>query len=435
MPKNPKKPKKTKKNWTLKKLPNGLRYMLVHRPEMNSSTSMVLVKTGSEYESKAQNGLAHFLEHMCFKGTKKRVDTLTISKEFEIMGAQYNAFTGGEYTGYYAKGQSDDTSQLLDICSDIFLNSTFPESELEKEKGVVIEEINMREDNPQSKVSRVLDELVFGDQSAGRDITGTKESVSSFSRKSVVEYHKKNYTPENSLVVVAGNFDVKKITKQISKTFGVMKKGKATKKPKTIIKQNAPAVKIFHKKSEQTHIILAFHAYNRFSSKKKIANMTANILGQGMASRLFHLLREKLGVCYYVSAFTHSAADHGGFLIRAGLANDKVVQTLTEIVKELKKIKTELVSYEELDRVKKSITASSKIGLETSDSYADFYGFQALLKNEITELDENVAKYQKITDKQIKEVANEIFDHQKANLAIVGPQSNEKELLNILKSL
>ncbi len=425
----------SKKNWNLKKLPNDLRYILVSRPEMTSVTTMVLVKTGSEYENKEQNGLSHFLEHMCFKGTKKRPSSMAIAKEFEILGAQNNAFTGHEYTGYYAKGVSDYACTFLEMCGDVFLNSTFPEGEIAKEKGVVIEEINMYEDRPQSKVSQVSSELMFGDQPAGRDIAGTKETVSSFTRKDIVDYHSKKYTPENTLVIVAGKFDTKKIEKQVKETFGVMKKKKPPVKSRTKVSQKDPAVKIHNKKSEQTHIILSFHAYNRFDPKKKTANLMAHILGGGMASRLFDLLREKLGVCYYVHAGSGASTDHGQFSIRAGLANDKLVETVTEIVKEIKRIKAELVSHEELDRVKKSIAAESKIGLETSDSYADFYGFQQLLQNKIEEIDENVAKYQKITDKQILEVAKEIFTSKNANLAIVGPHSNEKELLAILKSL
>lgn len=424
-----------KKNWTLKKLPNGLRYMFVQRPEMTSVTTMILVKTGSEYESKEQNGLSHFLEHMCFKGTKKRPTSMDIAKEFEILGASNNAFTGHEYTGYYAKGVAESACTFLEMCGDIFLNSTFPESEIEKEKGVVIEEINMYEDRPQAKVGNLIAELMYGDQPVGRDIAGTKKTVSSFTRKDIVDYHKNKYTPENTLVVVAGNFDIKKIEKQVKETFGVMKEKKAPIKSKTKINQKTPAVKIHHKKSEQTHIVLSFHAYNRFDPKRKTANIMAHSLGGGMASRLFDLLREKLGVCYYVHASSSAASDHGSFSIRAGLANEKLVQTLTEIVKELKKIKLELVSHEELDRVKKSITAESKIGLETSDSYADFYGFQELLQGKIEEIDENVAKYQKITDKQIKEVANEIFISKHANLAIVGPHQNMAELLKILKNI
>ena len=346
-----------KKNWTLKKLPNGLRYMLVHRPEMTSVTTMVLVKTGSEYEKKEQSGLSHFLEHMCFKGTKKRPTSMDIAKEFEILGAQNNAFTGSEYTGYYAKGVSDYACTFLGMCGDIYLNSTFPESEIQKEKGVVIEEINMYEDRPQSKVEQVLDELMYGDQPAGMEIVGNKKTVSSFTRKDIVNYHKNKYTPENTLVVVAGNFDSKKIEKQVKETFGKMKTKEAPTKPKTKVNQKSPAVKIHHKKSEQTHIILSFHAYNRFHPKKKIANLMAHILGGGMASRLFDLLREKLGVCYYVGAVSRVSTDYGRFKIHAGLANDKLVQTLTEIVKEIKRIKAELVSHEELDRVKKSITA------------------------------------------------------------------------------
>jgi predicted Zn-dependent peptidase len=429
--------KKTKKTkpWTVSKLPNGLRYMFIPRPEMMSATAMVLVRTGSEYESKKQNGLAHFLEHMCFKGTIKRPNSLVISKEFEILGAQYNAFTSGEYTGYYGKGQSSDTGLLLDICADIFLNSTFPESEIEKEKGVVIEEINMYEDDPQSKVGLLIDELMYGDQPGGRQIIGTKQTVSSFTRQDILDYHKNNYTPENTLVVVAGNFDKKKIEVQIKKTFGKMIKHTPPVQPKTIVDQKEPAIKIFNKKSEQTHIILSFHAYDRFNPKKRTARMLANILGKGMASRLFHLLREKLGVCYYVSASAGSGNDTGYFSVRAGLANDKVVQTLTEIVKELKKIKKELVPTEEINRVKKSVTAGSRIALETSDSYADHFGFQELFGMKIDEVQDSVKKYQKITREEVKEIAKEIFVPEKANLAIVGPHENQAELLKILKNL
>jgi predicted Zn-dependent peptidase len=253
-----------------KKLKNGLRYLFVHRPEMETVTVMVLVGTGSDYETKEKNGLAHFLEHMCFKGTIKRPNSLIIDREFESMGADYNAFTSNEYTGYYAKGQSSDASALLEICSDIFLNSTFPEAEIVKEKGVVIEEINMYEDDPKSKVHNILEELLYGDQPAGRPISGTKETVASFNREDLINYHREHYTPSNTLVVVAGNFNRQKIAKQIENDFSKSSKRVAPKKTKTQVSQNDLAKSIFYKDSEQAHILLAFHTFNRKDKNTKI---------------------------------------------------------------------------------------------------------------------------------------------------------------------
>jgi len=219
---------------------NGLRLITVPMKDTGTVTVFVLVEAGSKYESKKESGLSHFLEHMCFKGTQKRPQAIDISRELDSLGAQSNAFTSEEYTGYYAKGAAKHFSKLFDIVSEIYLNSTLPAAGLEKEKGVIIEELNMYEDMPQRHVHDLFMQLLYGDQPAGWSIVGTKESIRSFTQQDFITYKKNHYVPKATAIVVAGNIDQKKVTQITEKIFGKLLPEKKKTKIKDIDVQKNP---------------------------------------------------------------------------------------------------------------------------------------------------------------------------------------------------
>ncbi len=416
----------TDMSYLKKTLPNGLRIILAPLKDTATVTVMILAETGSEYEKKEENGISHFLEHMCFKGTKKRPSSKIINSELDGLGAASNAFTNTDYTGFYAKAHADKTEDILDIISDIYLNSTFPESEMAKEKGVVIEEINMYEDRPQSKVWDVLGEAVFGDQPAGRTIIGTKETVSAITRDDLVAYHEAHYVPEGTVVVVGGKVD-ESIMPKIESHFAALAKSPKSPREKVKDEQSESKVTIHHKKSDQTHIVLAFRTgISRYDERAYSAGLLGSVLGAGMSSRLFHRIREELGLAYYISAGHSAELDYGMFSISVGVSNSNVTKALEAIFDELKKIKNEIVPEDEFRRVKDLRKGHLYLGLETSNDWADFYGFQEVYHDEILSPEELSSKRESVTAEEVRALANAIFRPEGLTIAMVGPVEDEK---------
>ena len=414
-------------------LKNGLRVITVPMKESPTVTALVLVGTGSKYETKEINGLSHFLEHMCFKGTTKRPISRDISTELDTMGAQYNAFTGQEYTGYYAKSDVKHFKNIFDVVSDIYLNSTFPEAEMQKEKGVIIEEINMYEDQPMRHVQDMIMEVMYGDQPAGWNIAGPIENIKKMKRDDFVKYKKEQYVPKATTVVIAGGVKEQDMMKEIKKAFGELKNDKKFGKIKTIEKQSTPQAKIKHKVTDQTHFVLGFRAFDIFDKKNAILSVMAGVLGAGMSSRLFHKLRDEMGVCYYVRANTDPYTDHGVFQISSGVDNKRVKEVITAILKECEKLKDELVGEKELAKVKEIFISGMKMGLEATDDVANFYGGQEVILGKIETAEEKAKKIKSVTAKQVQAMARFIFQNNKLNLALIGPFSNKEEFLPILK--
>src|SRR3989338_2288405 len=292
-----------------KTLPNGLRVITVPMKDNPTVTVLVLVEAGSKYEEKRINGVSHFLEHMCFKGTTKRPKAVDISKELDALGSQYNAFTAQEYTGYYAKSDARHFRQIFDIVSDIYLNSTFPDAEMQKEKGVIIEEINMYEDMPNRHVQDLIMKLLYGNQPAGWNIAGEKKNILKMKRDDFVNYKKAHYLPEATTIVISGKVNEKEAMKEVDKIFGKIPRGKKTQKLKVKEIQIKPQVLVNFKKTDQTHFVLGTRSLNLFDKKNAVLSVLAGVLGGGMSSRLFQKLREEMGVGYYVRAYNDSYTD------------------------------------------------------------------------------------------------------------------------------
>ena len=414
-------------------LPNGLRIITVPMVDTKTVTVLVLVATGSKYETKKMNGISHFLEHMTFKGTKKRGAPLAIVEPLDRIGSQYNAFTGQEYTGYYAKANSRHLDLLLDIVSDITLNPKFKQEEINKERGVIIEEINMYKDNPARKIGDIWTNLLYGDQPAGWDMAGKKEIIAKLMRGDFVRYHSDHYVASKTVVIISGNIENDNIVNKIKKLFNSISNAKGKDKIPAKEFQKKPGIKVFYKKTDQTHIALGVRSYNIFDKRRYAADVLATILGGGMSSRLFQLLRDKMGAAYYVRTFSDESTDTGNLATWAGIDNRRTEEIITAILEEYKKIKSGGASAAELTKAKEHLEGSLILGIETSDELASFYGFQEILKREILKPEEVIKKIRAVTADDVWAVAQDIFKLEKLNLAIIGPYKNKEQFASILK--
>ncbi len=416
-----------------KTLKNGLRIITAPVAGNSTTTVLVLVKAGTDYEDKNNNGISHFLEHMCFKGTKSRPNAGDIALALDKLGSRYNAFTGYEYTGYWAKAHHKQGEKLLEIVSDMYLNPIFDKNEIKKEKGVILEELNMYKDLPTRQVEEDFLQLIYKNQPAGMLLVGTKKNINKFKRKDFLNYRNKRYTAKNTTIIVAGKFNGKKIISEIQKQFKDINSKNSKAKIKTKDIQNKPQIYIRNKKVDQTHLFLGVRAYDLFHKDVSVVSLIANILGAGMSSRLFNKLRNEMGVCYYVRANNEVSSDHGFLALSAGVDIKRTEEVVRVFLDELKKLKEELVTEEELKKVKDYIIGNIYLGLESSDSIAQYFGFQELLKNKIDTPEEKIKKIKAVTVKDIKRVANKIFVDKGLNLAVIGPIKNKKPLQKILK--
>ena len=400
-----------------------------------SVTVMALVEAGSEYETKEKNGISHFLEHMCFKGTEKRPNSIDISRELDSIGSAYNAFTSYEVTGYYAKAHPKHFNKILDVVSDIYLNPTFPEAEIEKEKGVIIEEINMYEDMPKEKVGMVYEALLYGDNPAGWSILGPKQNIKTMKRADFLDYRKTHYVPAKTVIVVSGNVDANTAFKKIENIFGSMSQGKVIKKKKTIEKQNMPALKVGEKDTDQAHLIIGVRAFDLHNKRMPTLRLLSTILGNGMSSRLFQKMREELGICYYVRSGISDLSDHGHFHISAGVDRTRLALAVKGILEELRKIKNQKVSAAELRKAKDFLIGGMYLGLESSDALANFYGSHEIMREKIKTPKEVEREIEKVTAHELQKVAQTILVNKGLNLALVGKckRGEENDLKKILR--
>jgi len=414
-------------------LKNGLRVVLIPEKDNPATTVLVLVEAGSKYETKNINGISHFLEHLCFKGTKKRPSALEIAGELDRIGSEYNAFTSQEWTGYYAKAQAKHNDLILETISDLYLNPIFNEKELEKEKGVVIEELNMYEDMPQRKVQDLFLELLYGDQPAGWDVGGKKEIIQKITRQNVLDYRGRHYVASATAVIVSGNFNPKTIMPKIEKHFAVIHNGKKSGKVAVVERQTKPEVLVKFKESDQTHLVLGCRAYNLFDKRKYALEILADILGGGMSSRLFQKVREELGAAYYVKADTDALTDHGTFSVSAGIEHSKIDIVIKAILGELVKISKGDITEKNLADAKEHLSGRMLLGLETSDALAMFYGGQEILEKEMKTPAEVAKAIAKVTKAEVVAVARDIFKNEKLNLAMIGPYREAGKFEEILK--
>jgi predicted Zn-dependent peptidase len=304
---------------------------------------------------------------------------------------------------------------------------------MQKEKGVIIEEINMYEDLPPRHVQDLMMKLLYKNQPAGWNIAGEKKNILKMKREDFVQYKKEHYVPSATTIVVAGNVTLKQVKKEVEKVFGKIAKQKKSPKIKVIEKQNKPEALIKFKETDQSHFVLAFRSFGFLNKKNVILTVLAGILGGGMSSRLFQKLREEMGVGYYVRAYNDLYSDHGFFQISAGVDNKRVFEVIQAILLECQKLKKEKVSEDELEKVKECLIGNMKLSLESTDDIASFYGGQELLKKEIKSAEEKAQEIRKVNAQQVLNLAQEILKEEKLNLALIGPFKDKKDFLKILK--
>jgi predicted Zn-dependent peptidase len=407
--------------------PNGLRAIYVPMKGTQTVTILVLVGTGSRYETKKINGISHFLEHMFFKGTKKRPGKSDIAYELDAVGADK------EITGYWVKTDFKHTDLAFDVVSDIFLNSKIPAEEIEKERGVIIGEIDMYEDTPTRKIGDLFEELLYGDQPAGWDTAGRKEVIKSLKREDFMDYLSKHYKSGNVVVCVAGNITTAKAKLNVKKYFKNITDGGSEKPASCKELQSVPEIKLSYKKTDQTHIIIGTRAYDLFDSRRWALGLLGTILGGSMSSRLFIRIRDELGLGYYIRAGSSLSTDHGYFEVSAGVDTKRVYEAVEAIMVELRKVKKNGVSEKELRKAKDFIHGGTLLSLESSDEMASFFGFQELMTGEILTVEQKFSMMDKVKTQDIKAVANDIFQDNKLNLAIIGPLKDKTGFEKILR--
>ncbi|MFA5392541.1 MAG: pitrilysin family protein [Candidatus Paceibacterota bacterium] len=418
----------------LKTFPNGLRILMVPSKESLSFQITVLVNTGTEFESKNINGISHFLEHLCFKGTKKRPSNLEITQALDNVGGSYNAFTSDEITGYWAKVASKDKDLALDIVSDIYLNSQFPEKEIEKEKGVIIEEINMYRDVPQQYVWDLWHKLLYSDQPAGWSTLGLKQNIKKFQRDDFLRYHLSQYRSKSTLVVISGDFQIKEIIEKIKEEFKNISRGERKNKIRIKEKQNRPQVFLEGEKTDQAHLLLGLRGINLFDKRKYALDVLDAIFDGGMSGILFQTVREKLGAAYYVRSIVSSNTDYGFWVVKAGINNNRLEIILEAILKEWKKLRITLLTAKEIKKAKNYLNGKISLSMENVHEVANDFAYQELLKKKIETPQEYLQNIKKVTAYDLRKVAQDLLIPRHLNLALISPYKNKEKLVKILKN-
>ncbi len=420
-------------NYKKTTLKNGLRIITAPMKGTQTVTIVAAIGVGSRFETDKEAGLSHFIEHMLFKGTEKRPTTLDIATEMDEIGGDFNAFTSKDTTAYYAKADARHAQVIIDIISDIYLNSKFEEAEIKKENGTIIQEINMYEDMPMRNVENVFEQLLYPGMPLGRDIAGTKKTVASFKRKDFLNYIRRHYMANDTVICVAGKLDEKKVLAQLEKSFSGMEKKKDTKIVKVKEVQKTPALKIQFKKTDQTHFVLGLRALNRDHKDRYVLSLLSTILGGGMSSRLFIEVREKRGLAYYVRTAVEAYEDAGYIATQAGVEHKNLKLALKTILEEYAKIAREEVSEKELKKAKDYIKGKTVMGMEASDAVAMFFAGQEVEREKIMTVEEKFKFIDAVTVRDILRVAKNVFKDEKLNLALIGPHKVTKELRGLLK--
>ncbi len=399
-----------------------------------SSTVLVLVGTGSKYETRKTNGISHFLEHMFFKGTKRRPTTNEIASDLDAVGGAYNAFTSKEMTGYWAKVDARHLELALDWVSDIFLNSKLEGQEIEREKGVIAEEINMYLDTPMTNVWNIWEQLLYGDQPAGWLTIGDKEIIKSLQRPQFVEYFNSQYVAKNTIVVVAGNLEgVSNLKNKIQNYFNKIKTGDFGDKTRVAEKQKKPEVRVSFKETDQSHLVLGVRSCDIFHKDRFAVALLSTILGGYMSSRLWIEIRERRGLAYYVRTVNEIYTDTGYMVANAGADNSRVEEAIKVILEEFKKIRDEKISLSEIKKAKDHIKGATLLSLESSDEMVSYFGGQEIIKKKILTPEQFFSKINKVTQIDLQRVAKNIFKSNNLNLALIGPFKGKEKFEKLLR--
>ena len=408
-----------------KTLENGVR-LVVKRMEGLMSVSMgVLVGTGACMESDAEDGISHFIEHMMFKGTKKR-SSFDISDEMDRIGAQTNAFTGKDLTCYYAKSTTENAAKAFEILADLFLNSTFPEDEMVREKGVIIEEISMNEDTPDDLCLDVLNEAYYGREGYGRNILGPRGNVSGFTRADVEKYMAARYTADNIVISMAGNIEVELAEELAQKYFGGLAASKKDNRhvPVTLCGSSLKR----YKDIEQVHFALAFPSVKRYDRLFDATLILNSVFGGSMSSRLFQTVREKLGLAYTVYSYNTAYAESGLFVVYAGVNAENYKRSVDAVRGCIDDIKKKNITKEEFIRGKEQLKASSIFAQESTSSQMLLYGKELIYSGKVYDFEKRLKDVNAVTMDDVNEAIEINFGDKGCAAAVVGKLDEPLEL-------
>ncbi len=418
--------------YQLKTLKNGLTLITISMPHLNSVSTLVGVGAGSRYETKKINGISHFLEHMFFKGSRKYPTAEIISSMVDGIGAINNAATDKEVTYYWIKSAAKHVELSSDILSSMLKESILSEEEMEKEKGVIVEELRMYRDNPTRYIWELYEKLQFGDQPLGWDIGGEEEIITKFNREDFVKYMNSLYSPKNMVLVYVGKLP-SNIEKLAEKYFSDLPNNSQFKFiPYKKTKQEKPKVNVFYKKTDQANLVLGVEGYSRDNLKRHATRVLSVVLGEGMSSRLFIQVRERRGLAYSVSASHSSYMDTGAFTVYAGLKLEKIEEGLEVIVAELQRTVAEKITDDELKKAKEMIRGRIALRSESTNFLAEYFGTTFVLDRKIETFDEIIKQTDLVTVEDVQSVAKELFRKTNFNLQIIAPIKDNKKFVSIL---
>lgn len=425
-------------------LDSGLTVIRVPIEAVHSITTLVLCNTGSRYERPEQQGIAHFFEHMVFKGTESYPDAHSISSTIDSIGAEFNAFTSNEYTGYYVKSAAEHVSLSLDVLSDMMLKPQLRQDDIDREKGVIVEEINMYQDNPRAHISNRFDNMVFAGSGLGHDIIGSKETVTSFTSKDFQEFLKTWYGLQNMIVVVAGKaerVESDELLSEIEEHFGkkpMQQRAASTDQDGWLEEENPLSEDRFlveHRETEQAHFILGFPAFRRDDEDRYALSVLSALLGGNMSSRLFTEVREKRGLCYYVGSSVDQYHDGGVFYAQAGVDPNRVDEAIQVTFDEFLKIANgeQPITEDEIQRSKDYTTGNFVLSMESARAQAQYVGMKQLLYGEIETPDEVIEKIHGVSMEDLQRVMKRIIDANQVRFGIIGPFEDTERFRELLE--
>lgn len=415
-----------------KVLKNGLTVIEVPSNDAESVVVDFFVRTGSRSETAKENGISHFLEHFLFKGTDKYPNTMAITQLIDGIGGEMNANTGKEHTQYFIKAHHSYLSTIFEVLTDMLQNPLLDKEELEREKGVIVEEINMYRDTPRINVGNILEEVMWQGDPLGRDIAGTPEVVTKFTPKMFQSYMSRHYQTSNMILGVSGKYNKAELNQLINKYWSKIPNQKWQKWPNAKDTQKQSRVRVDYKDTQQAVFDLGFKGYNFESKKNAPASVLAVILGGGMSSRLFSEIRERRGLAYYVRAGNSNYQDTGVFDISAGIRVSKIEDALKVTLAELNKIKTSLVDEQELQKAKSYLKGRTTLFLEDNQARLDWFLEQTAFRKQIQTPEEVYKQIDAVTAKQVQAVAQDLFQSNKASLAIIGPYKHQAKFEKLL---
>jgi predicted Zn-dependent peptidase len=414
-------------------LDNGLRILTSAMPHTRSVSIGFFVGVGSRYESDEQSGVSHFIEHMLFKGTAKRPTARDIAVAIEGIGGIFNAATGRESSLYWAKVAQPHLDIAVDVLVDMLRHSRFDPEEIDRERRVILEEINLTLDTPDSMVYLLINDLVWPNHPLGRDIAGDKESLSALDREGLWAYLKRHYRPSNTVVSVAGNIEHEAVVLKIAAFLDDWAMGESTSYRAAEDNQAEPRLRIHPKDTEQAHLCLSVPGIHRDHPDRFKLRLLNTVLGEGMSSRLFTEIREKRGLAYSIYSYFSAMHDTGAAGVYAGVDSERIEDAIKAILAEWDRLRQESVPADELTKAKEFVKGRLLLQMEDSFSVAAWVGRQEVLSPEVLTVDEVVEAIEAVTAADVQQVAQGIFLGERLNLAVVGPFEDEEGFRELLK--